>query len=90
MDHMNKAKLSFRERQVIKLRYGLEDGVGYTLEECGHVFKVTRERVRQLEGRACRKLAIYMANWAIRHDYCRSDFWATRPEFQSIVNKASA
>jgi RNA polymerase primary sigma factor len=48
--------LSYREREVIKLRYGLGDGYAYTLEEVGHIFQVTRERIRQIEGRAMRKL----------------------------------
>ncbi len=41
--------LSYREREIIKLRYGLGDGYSYTLEEVGHIFKVTRERIRQIE-----------------------------------------
>ena len=48
--------LSYREREIIKLRYGLGDGYSYTLEEVGHIFKVTRERVRQIEAKAVRKL----------------------------------
>ena len=48
--------LSYREREIIKLRYGLGDGYSYTLEEVGHIFKVTRERIRQIEAKAVRKL----------------------------------
>jgi RNA polymerase primary sigma factor len=48
--------LTYREREIIKLRYGLGDGYPYTLEEVGRIFKVTRERVRQIEARAFRKL----------------------------------
>jgi RNA polymerase primary sigma factor len=48
--------LSFREREIIKLRYGLGDGYTYTLEEVGHIFQVTRERIRQIEAKAIRKL----------------------------------
>ncbi|MCL2622129.1 MAG: sigma-70 family RNA polymerase sigma factor, partial [Planctomycetaceae bacterium] len=48
--------LSFREREIIKLRYGLTDGYTYTLEEVGRIFSVTRERVRQIEAKAVRKL----------------------------------
>jgi RNA polymerase primary sigma factor len=48
--------LTYREREVIKLRYGLGDGYTYTLEEVGRIFKVTRERIRQIEARAIRKL----------------------------------
>ena len=48
--------LSFREREIVKLRYGIGDGYTYTLEEVGRIFKVTRERVRQIEAKAVRKL----------------------------------
>ena len=48
--------LTFREREIIRLRYGLTDGYSYTLEECGRIFKVTRERVRQIEAKAVAKL----------------------------------
>ena len=48
--------LSYREREIIKLRYGLTDGYTYTLEEVGKIFSVTRERVRQIEAKAVRKL----------------------------------
>jgi len=49
-------ELSYREREIIKLRYGLGDGYTYTLEEVGKIFKVTRERVRQIEAKAVRKM----------------------------------
>jgi RNA polymerase primary sigma factor len=48
--------LTFREREIIRLRYGLTDGYSYTLEEVGRIFKVTRERVRQIESKAVAKL----------------------------------
>ncbi|HET6496211.1 MAG TPA: RNA polymerase sigma factor RpoD [Thermoleophilia bacterium] len=48
--------LTYREREILKLRYGIGDGYTYTLEEVGRVFKVTRERVRQVEAKAIRKL----------------------------------
>ncbi|MGQ9574480.1 MAG: sigma-70 family RNA polymerase sigma factor [Thermoguttaceae bacterium] len=48
--------LTYREREIIRLRYGLGDGYMYTLEEVGRIFKVTRERVRQIEAKAVRKL----------------------------------
>jgi len=48
--------LTFREREIIRLRYGLGDGYTYTLEEVGRIFHVTRERVRQIEAKAVRKL----------------------------------
>jgi RNA polymerase primary sigma factor len=48
--------LSHREREILRLRYGLADGYTYTLEEVGKIFSVTRERVRQIESKAVRKL----------------------------------
>jgi RNA polymerase primary sigma factor len=48
--------LTYREREILKLRYGIGDGYTYTLEEVGRIFKVTRERVRQVESKAIRKL----------------------------------
>ena len=55
IDHVLKT-LTYREREIIKLRYGIGDGYTYTLEEVGKIFKVTRERVRQVEAKAIRKL----------------------------------
>ncbi len=48
--------LNHREREILRLRYGLSDGYSYTLEEVGQIFSVTRERVRQIESKAVRKL----------------------------------
>ncbi len=48
--------LTTREREIIRLRYGLGGGYSYTLEETGRIFKVTRERIRQIEAKAMRKL----------------------------------
>jgi RNA polymerase primary sigma factor len=48
--------LSYREREIIRLRFGLADGYSYTLEEVGTLFDVTRERVRQIEAKAVEKL----------------------------------
>jgi len=48
--------LTFREREIIKLRYGIGDVYTYTLEDVGRIFKVTRERIRQIEAKAVRKL----------------------------------
>jgi RNA polymerase primary sigma factor len=48
--------LSKREREVLEMRFGLKDGQGHTLEEVGQAFGVTRERIRQIEAKALRKL----------------------------------
>ena len=57
-DHIELALegLNHREREILRLRYGLDDGYAYTLEEVGNIFSVTRERVRQIESKAVRKL----------------------------------
>eukprot|EP00245_Coleochaete_scutata_P015226 TRINITY_DN6702_c0_g1_i1.p1 TRINITY_DN6702_c0_g1~~TRINITY_DN6702_c0_g1_i1.p1 ORF type:complete len:597 (+),score=109.66 TRINITY_DN6702_c0_g1_i1:170-1960(+) len=60
--------LSPRERDVLRLRYGLDDGRVKTLEEIGHVFRVTRERIRQIESKAMRKLRQPQRNTVLR-DY---------------------
>jgi RNA polymerase sigma factor RpoD-like protein len=60
--------LSEREREVLKLRFGLEDGYSRTLEEVGHIFEVTRERIRQIEAKALKKLRHPGRNKALR-DY---------------------
>jgi RNA polymerase primary sigma factor len=48
--------LTPREEKIMKMRFGLEDGLEHTLEEVGRSFAVTRERIRQIEARALRKL----------------------------------
>ncbi len=50
-------KLSWREREIIKMRFGLGDGHDYTLSDVAHVFNLSRERIRQIERRALGKLA---------------------------------
>jgi RNA polymerase primary sigma factor len=50
------AVLSERERDVLEMRFGLLDGKDHTLEEVGQAFNVTRERIRQIEAKALRKL----------------------------------
>jgi len=49
-------QLTYREKEILRLRFGLTDGYSYTLEEVGKIFSVTRERVRQIESKAVRKL----------------------------------
>jgi RNA polymerase primary sigma factor len=50
------ASISDRERKILQLRFGLVDGYGHTLEEIGYLYNVTRERIRQIEAKALRKL----------------------------------
>jgi RNA polymerase primary sigma factor len=49
-------ELTFREREILQLRFGLADGYAYTLDEIGKIYSITRERVRQIEAGAIRKL----------------------------------
>ncbi len=65
------AVLSERERQVLELRFGLLDGKDHTLEEVGQYFDVTRERIRQIEAKALRKLRHPTRSRHLR-DYLRS------------------
>jgi RNA polymerase primary sigma factor len=57
-DQLNKvlATLSPREEKVIRMRFGIGEKQDYTLEEVGQVFEVTRERIRQIEAKALKKL----------------------------------
>lgn len=54
--HTALGTLSYRERGILEMRYGLGDGWSYTLAEAGYVFKLTRERIRQLQVKALKKL----------------------------------
>jgi RNA polymerase primary sigma factor len=62
--------LSDRERKVLEMRFGLKDGLGRTLEEVGQEFGVTRERIRQIEAKALRKLRHPIRSKKLR-DYLR-------------------
>lgn len=62
--------LTDRERKVLELRFGLKDGVSRTLEEVGHEFKVTRERIRQIEAKALKRLKSEEIAQALR-DYLK-------------------
>lgn len=58
--------LSPREKKIISMRFGLNDGVGHTLEEVGREFRVTRERIRQIEAKVLQKLKEHPASVKIR------------------------
>jgi RNA polymerase primary sigma factor len=60
------ATLSFRERRVLELRYGLNGELPSTLEEIGKLFEVTRERIRQIENQSLRKLRALPAATSLR------------------------
>ena len=54
--------LDYREREILKLRYGIGDGYAYTLEEVGRIFKISAERVRQIEERTIKKLRAFYSS----------------------------
>ena len=54
--HISNAVLTERERKILDYRFGLTDNTTHTLEETGKVFGITRERVRQIEGKAMEKI----------------------------------
>ena len=58
--------LSPRERKIVEMRFGLTDGVGHTLEEVGHEFGVTRERIRQIEAKVLQKMKEHPTSIKIR------------------------
>jgi RNA polymerase primary sigma factor len=58
--------LSYREEKIIKMRFGLDDGNAHTLEEVGQSFAVTRERIRQIEATALRKLRLQSRSEGLR------------------------
>ena len=60
-DHISEIldTLTPREQKILKIRFGLEDGVIHTLEEVGQEFGVTRERIRQIESKALEKIRVH-------------------------------
>ncbi len=61
LDEVIEECLNEREQKVIRLRYGLDDNICHTLEEIGHELVITRERVRQIESKAIKKLSNFIA-----------------------------
>ena len=91
IDHVLKS-LTYREREIIKLRYGLGDGYSYTLEETGRIFKVTRERIRQIESKALKKLqhhtrAVHLKGFV---DHVRAEMLAEEETEEVIEGSAVA
>lgn len=91
IDHVLKS-LTYREREIIKLRYGLGDGYSYTLEETGRIFKVTRERIRQIESKALKKLqhhtrAIHLKGFV---DHVRAEMLAEEETEEVVEGSAVA
>jgi RNA polymerase primary sigma factor len=79
--------LSPRERDVLRLRYGMDDGRVKTLEEIGNVFSVTRERIRQIEAKALRKLRQPSRNGILR-EYLPIDLDAVKGDVGDSVDVA--
>ncbi len=88
--------LTYREREIVRLRYGLVDGYCYTLEEVGRIFRVTRERVRQIEAKAVAKLqhpvrsaelVEYVADSPVTQD---EDIWSDGGDFENADIAAAA
>ncbi len=71
--------LTERERRVLSLRFGLQDGYSRTLEEVGRQFKVTRERIRQIEAKALRKMR-HPTRIRQLHGFFEGEFSTTGPE----------
>lgn len=78
--------LTERERRVLSLRFGLEDGYGRTLEEVGKAFKVTRERIRQIEAKALRKMR-HPTRIRQLHGFFEGEIDTSGPGFETFSKK---
>jgi RNA polymerase primary sigma factor len=81
--------LTERERRVLSLRFGLTDGYSRTLEEVGRQFKVTRERIRQIEAKALRKMR-HPTRIRQLHGFFEGEFSTTGPGFEQFRKSQSA
>jgi RNA polymerase primary sigma factor len=79
--------LSSREKEVLMLRFGLRDGYSRTLEEVGQMFKVTRERVRQIEAKALRKMR-HPTRIRQLHGFFEGEFTTEGPGFEDFVQQS--
>jgi RNA polymerase primary sigma factor len=77
--------LSSREKEVLMLRFGLKDGYSRTLEEVGQMFKVTRERIRQIEAKALRKMR-HPTRIRQLHGFFEGEFTTDGPGFEDFIN----
>lgn len=76
--------LTERERRVLSLRFGLQDGYSRTLEEVGHLFKVTRERIRQIEAKALRKMR-HPTRLRQLHGFFEGEYDTEGPGFENFT-----
>ncbi|MDR1303193.1 MAG: RNA polymerase sigma factor RpoD [Puniceicoccales bacterium] len=78
--------LSTREKEVLMLRFGLKDGYSRTLEEVGQMFKVTRERIRQIEAKALRKMR-HPTRIRQLYGFFEGEFTTDGPGFEDFVHQ---
>ena len=79
--------LTERERRVLSLRFGLKDGYSRTLEEVGRQFKVTRERIRQIEAKALRKMR-HPTRIRQLHGFFEGEFDEKGPGFENFTKES--
>ena len=80
--------LTEREQKVLRLRFGLDDGRARTLEEVGKEFNVTRERIRQIEAKALRKLRHPSRNRKLKDYLTKDEKHEGSTDFQKIKNSS--
>ena len=82
-------QLTERERKILEMRFGLVDGYGHTLEEIGNLYNVTRERIRQIEAKALRKLR-HPTRAHHLHGFLETHQEASRAALELSLPRASA